>query len=542
MLFITDSSNKIPAIRTAFPHDTVLAVDFPLFGRFTRSSKLKYDVWPKLKPLAKSKIDKLVKVACTHREIFTVLDPTPFGRTQARDIQEALRGVNARVSFLFPKAITSEAVKNARHENIEEPDTRYVVDRYVAQKMNSALEAVFNASAEVELNRAQAYVLGTLFNVSETYKPFFYDDPIGRRWFANEPKTGELVQRQVMKRVSPKPWPLVSAPVAWDRLWSGLERLQTSGLVTACETKMPESTFDVCCQELDRLGIKPKSDTPDIEYFWCINPLHDASLIVDELAARPLFQWLKVETLRACCDDFDAVFLQGKSGAFTYSAPINASWFPLDQNLITASPYSLDAPNSISLNLDLVRLCEVARACRNVLNEREVWSSFSSLLRRGYVKRSTQGLYLSSRGCSAVLALQQTMPCALTDELSRIVDSIVGLDSEESRLDSLNALFSEYVIPADINMWDQFLNGRPLRMCMTRASSWIASMDDEHQFGIAMVDGRIRPVKPGIKLRLPCTCGSNAVKTMLDASFEPVFTCDCGKQFALTTLKQMEQQ
>jgi hypothetical protein len=541
-LFITDASQKISSIRTAFPHDTVLAVDFPLFGRFTRTSKLKYDQWPKLKPLARAKIDKIVKAASTHREIFGVFDRSPYGQTLARDVQEALRGVNARVSFLFPDVMSSEVIKATRASSVnEDVDVKFIIDRYLSQKLKSLLSDVFNVSAEVELTRQQAYMLGVLHDISLQHKPFAFTDQIDRVWRSPSTKFGESSTTQMQRTYTPKPWSLACAPVSWERLWGGIERLQALGLITTSEVKMSEQIFEENCTNLERLGLQPASDPPDLKYYWVVKPSYDPNMINDELAARPLFEWLRIETLRSCCAPIEAVVLHGKHGDFSFSGPIVSSWLPLDPKIKTTMPFALEYPNKVELDQSLIPFGDLCKYCSHVLSQRESWSALMSLHRRGYVKRLRDGVWLSSRGCTAILALQQVMPIALTEELSRHALSCCEQETDDERLNMLNAIFSEYCVPSDITMWEQFLRGKPLRICSTRSASWISSMNDEQQYGIALVDGRIRPVKPSIELKLPCPCGTNIVKTMLDASFEPVLFCpSCNKEHVLTTLQSME--
>jgi hypothetical protein len=123
-LIVTDASAKIPNLRTAFPADQVVAVDFPLFGRYTKSAKVKSDTWPKLKPIAKAKIEKLVTLASRVHSVIGVFDATAYGKVLARDIQEALCGVNAQVSFLFPDDFRPATIAAAQSVSLDyAPDT-----------------------------------------------------------------------------------------------------------------------------------------------------------------------------------------------------------------------------------------------------------------------------------------------------------------------------------------------------------------------------------------------------------------------------------
>jgi len=538
-LFVVDSSSRVPTLRAAFPHDVVLCMDFPLYARFTRSSKLKYDAWPKLKPIAKGRIDKLIKASITHRDVVGVFDPTTYGRTLARDVLEALRAVNTSLSFVFPDVFDKEHLISAKHETLEnEPDIPYVVDRYITQKISKLLEEVFNVGAEIEPTRQQALVLGKLADFSAQYRPYRYTDVLGRTWLAKNPVFGELSFSQQQKTLDPHPWCLVNAPVSWDRLWGGLEKLQATGLVTH-EIEMSDEIFERNCEQLERLQMTPAKVPPKHIAYWVTKPGHNENMIVDELAARPLFKWLRIETLRSCCAPADVVFLKGQAGGFEYEAPLVSSWLPLDSLTETSLPYALSEPDSFKLNTNLIPLSEFAYSLKPFLSEREIWSALIALTRRNYIKRSSTGLYLTSRGVATVLALRKVMPMALDEGLSQIFESILEETTEEGRLNMLDALFTEHSEPNNLEMWDEFFKGRPLRLCASRSAVWISSLDPETpelNYGLALCDGRIKPIKQDLLVLANCECGKEFVKNVLDAAFEPILKCDeCGTEYPLVT-------
>jgi len=539
-LYITDSANRVPTLRTAFPHDTILTVDFPLYGRFTRTSKLKYDAWPKLKPLAKARIDKLLKIALVHHEICGVFDPTDYGCTLARDVQEALRGVNAQVSFLFPTTFDIDMIRSAKRVGLDhEPDVKYIVDRYVSQKLESLLNDSI-PDIVAGLTRAQALELGILFGLSRSYRPFIREDSLHRIWSATEHASGVVQSKQKRTTVVPVAHALVNAPVSWERLWGGLERLQSLGLATTTEAPMSDEIFDRCSVELDRLGLTPANALPLQSAFWITRPSHDSRMIVDELAARPLFSWLRTETLRACCASLDAVVLQGVLGPYRYSAPLVDAWLPLDSGVVSSPKYALTEPGSVKLDERFVPLITFTDHCRKFLSERETWAALAKLVRKQFVKRTSTGIWLTSYGCMTILALRCIMPISLNPRLSELVDDVVAEPSSDGRLDMLGALFSEYVDTHE-DIWEGVFQGRQLHMCSSTMSSWIASSKDESVYGLAMVDGLIQIVTPGRKLKLPCPCGHELVKISLNASYEPQLICEsCHREMPLVTLKSME--
>jgi hypothetical protein len=264
-------------------------------------------------------------------------------------------------------------------------------------------------------------------------------------------------------------------------------------------------------------------------------------MIVDELAARPLFSWLRIETLRACCAPIDIVMLHGAFGSYRYSAPLTTSWLPLDQSMHAGPKYALVEPGPVRLDERLVPLSEFTDECRKTLSERETWAALSTLVRKQFMKRTSTGVWLTSYGCATVLALRRIMPIALTTRLTEMCNDVVAETSSDGRLDMLGALFSEYVDAIGVDLWEELFQGKPLHLCSSVMSAWVASGNDESVYGLAMVDGRIQIVVPGKKLKLPCVCGNELVKVSLNASYEPQLICEsCRHEMPLVTLKQME--
>jgi hypothetical protein len=544
-LIVTDASAKIPSLRTAFPADQVVAVDFPLFGRYTKTAKVKSDSWPKLKPIAKAKIDKLVTLASRCHHVVGVFDATTYGKVLARDVQEALCGVNAQVSFLFPDDFRPATIAAAQHTTLEtSPDTPFVLDRMITHRLNTLLDSAYNVGAGVELTRQQAYVLGLLHRACLNFKPYAFNDKAGRVFTALDRKIDKLEMKQRQIEVSATPTPLICAPVAWDRLWPAVEKLQAQGLITASEVALPDSCYDEYVNLVESWGLQPCPNPPRSRYLWPTAPASsNARMIIDELAARPLYEWLVIQAGAACCEPSQSVELLGIAGSFKYKGVIEAarSVAPLADINVTP-PVLLEQPTAerVTLNQKLIPLREIASAARNMLSERETWSSISWLLRKKLIIKNAHGVYLSSRGCSAAMLLEEAFPDAMRTRLTEIYDDLILEQDDDQRVATLNAFFSEAVVEFDVEYWDRFTRGKAYTST-SHAATFFMPRDDREDasrfMGLVLADGRFRAVRQDLALDVACECGEQQLKTRFNSFYEMEYCCGaCSKTYPVTTL------
>lgn len=544
-LIVTDASAKIPNLRTAFPADQVVAVDFPLFGRYTKSAKVKSDTWPKLKPIAKAKIEKLVALASRVHSVIGVFDATAYGKVLARDIQEALCGVNAQVSFLFPDDFRPATIAAAQSVSLDyAPDTTFVVDRMISHRLNTLVESAYNLNAGVELTRQQAYVIGLLHRACLSFKPYAFKDKAGRVFTALDHGIDRLQVNQRQTQVSSHPKPLICAPIAWDRLWPAVEKLQAQGIITNSEVPLPDDCYEEYVALVESWGLQPRPKPPRCRYLWPTSPQSfNSRMIVDELAARPLYEWLLIQAVAACCEPSTCVELSGVAGSFKYVGVIEqpVSVAPLAEVEITP-PIMLEQPEieRVTLNQTLVPLHELASSARNMLSERETWSAISWLLRKKLIVKNATGLYLSSRGCSVAMFLEDAFPDALRTRLTEIHDDLVLEQDDDQRVATLNAFFAESVVEYDVEYWDKFTRGKAYTSTSHAATFFMPKDDREDSsrfMGLALADGRFRAVRQDLKLDVLCECGERGLKTRFNSFYEMEYCCStCSKTYPVTTL------
>jgi len=519
-------------------------VDFPLFGRYTKTAKVKSDAWPKLKPLAKAKIEKLVSLASRCQQVVGVFDANSYGRVLARDMQEALCGVNAQVSFLFPDDFRPATIASTQTTELESgPDTRFVIDRMLSQRLNSLFEQMYNVGASIELTRQQAYVLGILHRSCQAYKPYSFKDKHGREFTGGRNiDTLRTTQRNAV--LIAQPASIICAPVPWERLWAAVEKLQAQGVITSGEIGMPDECYDEYVKLVESWGLKAAPNPPRNLYLWPTQPSSfNPRMIVDELAARPLYEWLVVQAGIACCEPIDAVELTGVAGSLRYMGAIEhyPSFAPL-ADIKTTKPIMLEQPvaSRLELNANLVPLREIADAARNLLSEREVWSALSWLLRKKFIVKNGHGIYLSSRGCSVVMALDAAFPSSLNTGLTELYDDLILEQDDEQRVATLNAYFSEYVAEHDVSFWDSFTRGKAIATTSVAATFFMpnGNREDSSRFlGLALADGRMRAVRQELELPVMCSCGNSPLRTRFNSFYEMEYHCAaCNKTYPVTTL------
>lgn len=543
-LVVTDSSSKIPNLRTAFPSDQIVAVDFPLFSRYTKTAKLKSDSWPKLKPIAKAKIEKLVSAASKCGTVVGVFDASDYGRVLARDVQEALCGVNAQVSFLFPDDFRPATIISAQSTELyESPDNKFVLDRMVSNRIKVLMESMFNDAAEMAVTRQQALILGLLKTAADKYKSYAFVDRLGRIFTASRNEPAPVAMKQAEATIDVAPNALICAPVSWERLWPAIEKLQAQGLITMREQELSEESFDVFATLITSYGLEPRSNPPPYKWLWPTDPTFNSRLIVDELAARPLYEWMVAQAVASCCEPQKAVKLLGKAGDFQFSGVLasTSSLAPL-AGLQVTPPVELEQPvkDKVLLNDMLITIASVADQARAFISEREIWSSVNWLLRKNLIVRRGQGIYLSSRGCAAAMALDACFPAALTCNLTELVEDLALEENTDEILNNLNAYFSEVSEQLDTSFWSDFTKGKASASTSLAATFFILDFDKEDPskfMGLAHADGAFRAVRQGLKLEVACSCGNRGLSTRFNSFYEMEWHCiGCDKTYPITTL------
>jgi hypothetical protein len=214
---------------------------------------------------------------------------------------------------------------------------------------------------------------------------------------------------------------------------------------------------------------------------------------------------------------------------------------PLAEVEITP-PIMLEQPETerVTLNDRLVPLHELAASARNLLSERETWSAISWLLRKKLIVKNATGVYLSSRGCSVAMLLEDAFPDALRTRLTEIHDDLVLEQDDEQRVATLNAFLAESVVEYDVEYWDKFTRGKAYTSTSHAATFFMPKDDREDQsrfMGLALADGRFRAVRQDLNLDVLCSCGERGLKTRFNSFYEMEYCCSaCGKTYPVTAL------
>jgi hypothetical protein len=338
---------KIGVLRSAFPGAQVVAVDFPLYHRFSKTGKVKFDSWPKLKPAAKAKIESIIAQASKCSSVIAVFDNSQYGRSLARDVREALSAVNARVSFLFPDILAKDDIRCCDNSDFEEnPDTEYVIDRIIATRMNALLADVLPQYADIELTRQQAYVLSSIYGSASDCTSLSFTDAVGRVWTGSPGKIDKETTSFKKIQLSVEGFPIYKChTVSLERMWHAVDKLQAQGCIPTNECRMSVDAFDRWRSYLSSNGLTPKSIRPSETMYWVDDPNFSPEMIVDEIAARPLYRWLRSMTMSACLEQHDMIEMMSNAGCLTFKGLLDQeeSWAAL-ADIKTFPPYETQTP------------------------------------------------------------------------------------------------------------------------------------------------------------------------------------------------------
>jgi len=551
VLVVVDSPKKVSTLRTQFPGDKVISVEFPLYVRFRRG-KVKLDAFPALRPSSAPEIKQLQKLA--HGvDVLGVFDDTDYGRVLARDLSEALADLNNSVVFKFVRAYSPDAVAEAPTQTGVHPecDVKYVVNRFISARIDELLQEYCGDTSDLTCTWQQAYLLSCIRSgLKEPVLVDTYTDSLGRTYTGRyDASRQRVVQRTPCQVATPvlSVLDLADNVSDFESVYTALDRLRSLGLIPVAAAALSsfEDTYDTVCGYLERLGIDRGSDHPLPGYF-VLDITKDVSRVPEADFVRSVYSKIKNETFLRACSSARVLLHAGSVCGLRFSHFVQErTWLPLSAlptfpecPPVVPSPEKVRrlASCSAATNADLVCAAETAG-----FTDRDLWSACLYLQRKQLAFRRDGKWYLTSRGVVVLHILEHAFPDVLTagtatfvsrtvEEHLRVTNNPVVLQ-QEITVAAVHEYLSREVLDLDLQtMWDGFA-GLPsdADVHVSAGAAWLVYRGDA--YGLRLGASGPVAVETDTAVYDTCTCGCDVVNTSLSPTYETSVVCpSCGIQ------------